>query len=173
MRWPFCGGDDAEVRTVEREHVNRDQVDATRLAAVHGEVIHLSLIVALRRLLVRVVGIRARCCELHGSESHSSGLALNAKQPLAVIEDEVVARVLTKRRRDLVPGFVQREHDCQRRVVANILGVSHQIMLRCCSDGQHQTMEDAGEEPEKGFEPLAPGLQNRCSNQLSYSGAAN
>lgn len=26
-------------------------------------------------------------------------------------------------------------------------------------------------EPEKGFEPLAPALQERCSDQLSYSGA--
>ena len=26
------------------------------------------------------------------------------------------------------------------------------------------------EEPEKGFEPLAPALQERCSDQLSYSG---
>ena len=26
-------------------------------------------------------------------------------------------------------------------------------------------------EPEKGFEPLTPCLQGRCSNQLSYSGA--
>ena len=27
-------------------------------------------------------------------------------------------------------------------------------------------------EPEKGFEPLAPALQERCSDQLSYSGVA-
>ena len=26
------------------------------------------------------------------------------------------------------------------------------------------------EEPEEGFEPTAPSLQMRCSNQLSYSG---
>ena len=28
-------------------------------------------------------------------------------------------------------------------------------------------------EPEKGFEPLAPALQERCSDQLSYSGDAH
>ena len=27
--------------------------------------------------------------------------------------------------------------------------------------------------PEKGFEPLAPALQERCSDQLSYSGDSN
>lgn len=29
--------------------------------------------------------------------------------------------------------------------------------------------EERGE-PEKGFEPLTPALQERCSDQLSYSG---
>ena len=41
--------------------------------------------------------------------------------------------------------------------------------------GQHTTtpVEAVGDlKPEKGFEPLAPGLQDRCSDQLSYSGAA-
>jgi hypothetical protein len=27
------------------------------------------------------------------------------------------------------------------------------------------------DEPEEGFEPSAPALQERCSDQLSYSGA--
>jgi len=83
-----------------------------------------------------MVGVGARGCELHGAESHPPSLALNAKQLFAVIEDEVVARVLAERRRDLIAGFVQREHDCKRRVVANILWVLHEAMLRCCSDGQ-------------------------------------
>ena len=43
-------------------------------------------------------------------------------------------------------------------------------MRRQCAELLELKVEQS-RKPEKGFEPLAPALQERCSDQLSYSGA--
>ena len=48
----------------------------------------------------------------------STGFALNAGEAVSVVDDKVVARVLSERNEDVVAGIVKREHDRQRRPVA-------------------------------------------------------
>ena len=86
----------------------------------------------------------------------------------------------------LVLGFRTRTTRSVARVLSQALARSRQSgrdtsatrerrpgrrsMRRQCAELLELKVEQSAK-PEKGFEPLAPALQERCSDQLSYSGA--
>ena len=61
----------------------------------------------------------------NGSQSQSSGLALNAREAHAVIDDEVAPSVLTKRNEYVKAGILESEHDRELRSVADCLRMLH------------------------------------------------
>jgi hypothetical protein len=65
-----------------------------------------------------------------GAVPKSPGLALDSRERLAVIDDEVVPCVFAKRREYRVSGILQGEHDGERRTVSLVLGMFHEASLR-------------------------------------------
>jgi hypothetical protein len=75
---------------------NRNQVHAAGLRAVDREELDLTPIWAPANSGIAVVRIAAARLEANSHVSKMSGLALNAREMLAVIDCEVVARVLAE-----------------------------------------------------------------------------
>ena len=83
-----------------------------------------------------------------------------------------------QRNRHFETSIDQREHHGESGAVSDELRVLTHWDRRNSSRriGQQTTsarrpVHLGHREPEKGFEPLAPALQERCSDQLSYSGS--
>jgi hypothetical protein len=78
---------DAQRCSVAGQLVDRDEVHAAGLAAVHGKEVDLTTVVPLTLLLVWVVVVRARSSELDRPAPDPPGLALNAEECRAIVDD--------------------------------------------------------------------------------------
>jgi hypothetical protein len=83
---------------------NRNEVDAACIETVNREVFDLPGVVAPYNRWIRVMRVGAACREHDGTLAESPGLALNACERSTIVDDEVVARVPTKRQENLVTG---------------------------------------------------------------------
>jgi hypothetical protein len=76
--------------------LDRKEINAAGLGAVHGEEVDLAVVRATRGLGVRVVPIVAAETEHDGTFSQATRLALNPAQLAAAFQDEIAARVLAE-----------------------------------------------------------------------------
>jgi hypothetical protein len=105
--------------------VDRNEVGAARLWAVNSEELDLPLIVTTKLSRIAVMGVATADGKANGSQSQSSGLALNARKAHAVIDYEVAPCVLTERTEDVKAGILESEHDRQLRPVTDRLRMIH------------------------------------------------
>jgi hypothetical protein len=99
FRWLFFGGVDAKRTTAsDREVSQRYQVDATGLRAVNAEVVNFADVIPPGRSRSAVMRVVAAQAPYDRSRTEPSGLALNLRQPVGILDDEVVARVLAERK---------------------------------------------------------------------------
>jgi hypothetical protein len=108
-----------------RKVVYRNEVCAARLWAVNSEELDLPLIVTTKLSRIAVVGVATADGKANGPQSQSSGLALNARKPNAVVDDEVAPSVLTERTEYVKAGILESEHDRQLRPVTDRLRMIH------------------------------------------------
>jgi hypothetical protein len=115
---------------------DRDQVDARRLAAVHGKEVDLADVRLGGHLGMRVVVVAARRPKLDGSAEQAAGLALDPAQLAVPLDHEVVPRVLAEREQDPVPGLAKRDHDREGRPIADVFRMLADVVsLAYRSDG--------------------------------------
>jgi hypothetical protein len=69
--------------------------------------------------------IAAAGFEANRAVTKPSGLALNAREPMDLLDGEVAARVFAEREVNRVARFSQSEHDGERRSVTDRLRVFH------------------------------------------------
>jgi hypothetical protein len=105
--------------------LDRDEVNTLRLSAVHAEVLDLPEIVALQELGVWMVCIRAASAKSNGATFQSACLALDAREPVPLVDHDVVSRVLAKRDEERIARVVEAEHDRELGRVADCLWVLH------------------------------------------------
>jgi hypothetical protein len=81
------------------------------------------------------VVIAARSTEGDDALQELPGLALDAADSAAIVDDEVVAGVLAEGHENAVTGVSERDDDRQRRAVADILRMLHVVGIANTSDG--------------------------------------
>jgi hypothetical protein len=77
-----------------------DEVDARRLSTVDREIVDLTDVGSAGVNRIAVMAVAAAGREDNCPKSKAPGLALDSSEPLAIVDHEVVARVLTKRLRN-------------------------------------------------------------------------
>jgi hypothetical protein len=92
---------------------------------VDPEEIHLALVVTSHILRPQVVSIAAANRKPDGPLPQPSCLTLHPGKETAIVDNEVVTRVLPKRHQNLKADFSQGKHDGERGLVADILWMLH------------------------------------------------
>jgi hypothetical protein len=87
-----------------------NEVHAARLWTIDAEIVRFSEIVTARDLGVRMMGVRAGSSKPHGPLSKPACLALHASKAFAILDDDVVTRVLAEREQDGIPRVVEGKH---------------------------------------------------------------
>jgi hypothetical protein len=91
----------AEHRTASvRDVFDWNEVDARRVSTVNREVVDLPGVGSAGISRIAVVPVAAARREDHCPESEAASLALDSSEAFAIVDHEVVARVLTKRLRN-------------------------------------------------------------------------
>src|SRR5581483_1773745 len=118
-------------------------VDAAEFGAEDRELIHIALVRSPSLFRVAVMGVRAAGREHHTAVPQPPGLALDARQPSAVVDDQVAASVFAERDVGCPTLRVQRQHDRQGGPVADGLRMLHLAMMLEVSDAlyAHKTTE--------------------------------
>jgi hypothetical protein len=104
---------------------------------MNSEVIDLALIVAPRSLGVPVVSICAADSKADSPIAKTACLTLDSGESLTVVDDQVVARVLSERDKDREPSHPKREHHGEGGPIADLLWmvVLHIVILDNTPDG--------------------------------------
>jgi hypothetical protein len=111
--------------------VDRNQVHALGLRAINGEVVDLAQVRAARRLRISVMSVRAADGKSDSSVTKPPCLALDSGKRVAVVDDKVIAGVLSERHENCEARHPKSEHDGERGLITDILRMNalHVAML--------------------------------------------
>ena len=82
-----------------------------------------------------MVQVRAARRPSDGAAAKTSCLALNPREPLAIVNDQVVARVLSEGNEDREAQFTECEHHGKCGAIANVFWVVHTERVQIASAG--------------------------------------
>jgi hypothetical protein len=102
---------------------------------MHREVVDLSFVMTSRLSGPALVAVGATGWKANGAGTKPSSLALDTGEPVAVVDDQVVASVLAERYEDGVTLLSEGKHHGERGPVANVLGVFHVPRIAVAADG--------------------------------------
>jgi hypothetical protein len=98
-------------QTPRRKLLDRDQIDAAGFRAKDGKRIDLIVVRAASLHRVAMMSVTAADRKSDRALTKSPGLALNAAEAAALLDDQVVARVFTERQEHAIPDTSQRKDD--------------------------------------------------------------
>ena len=125
LLWPVSRRIEAERRFFSRDVLDWDQVDSSGARAVDRKRIDLAPVVPLPRLPIGVMRVGAGRSEDDHAVVQATCLALHAEEPSAVVDDEVVPRVLAERGGNLVSEAPECQHHGECRAVSDVLRMIH------------------------------------------------
>jgi hypothetical protein len=102
---------------------------------MHREAIDLALIGPASDFRIRMMRVRATGGETDGSVTQPAGLALHPQEPLPVIDDEVVSRVLAEGNKDTVTRSPQPRDNNEGCPIADVLRMLHGSIVARADDG--------------------------------------